>query len=167
MRLAAGKERRRLPSARVTRTIALRITVAIAAAVSCYVLLEAHASDGACEEAGQRVFRTSGGFEPLAGLRPAIDDVRGECDGAAELTNAAEVIRQASADRPELAPLAVEVAREATEEEPDNFVTWATLAAAQAPIDPNGARESFARAKELNPRLRVPAVFRSPPPEPR
>ena len=132
--------------------------------MASYVLLDAHASDEACGDAGQRVFETSGGFAPLSGLEPAIDDLRRECHGGAELLNAAEVIRQASVRRPALAPVAVDVARYGTEEEPDNYVAWATLGAAEASIDPEAARASYERAKELNPRLEVPASLQPQPP---
>jgi hypothetical protein len=166
MRLAARKSGRRLPSDPVDRTIALRITVVVLAVVGAYLLIDAQASHDACEDAGQRVFSTSGGFAPLAGLEPALDDMRRECEGGTDLLNAAEVIRQASDRRPALAPLAVKVAHEATELEPDNYLAWGTLAAALAPTDLEAARESFARAQELNPRLQVPAPYRHPPQEP-
>ena len=142
--------------------------VAVAAAAgACYLLLSAKASDDACDDAGARVFATSGGFEPLAGLEPALDDVRTDCDGATGLLAAAETIRQASVRRPGLAPLAVEVAREGAREEPDNYVAWVTLAAAVARQDVAAAREPFERAKELNPRLKTPASLRPPPQAPR
>ena len=130
-----GHAGRRLPSARVTLTNAVRAAVVVAAIGAGYLLLEARASDDACLEAGDRVFATSGGFEPLSGLDPAIDDLRRECDGATDLLAAAETIRQASVRRPALAPLAVELAREGTRIEPDNYIGWVTLAAALARTD--------------------------------
>jgi hypothetical protein len=145
-------------------TIALRAAAVVVAACACYLLLAARASDDACDDAHARVFATSGGFEPLAGLEPAIDDLRRECDGATGLLAAAETIRQASERRPMLAPLAVELAREGTGIEPDNYVAWTTLAVALGRMDADAARESLARAKELNPRLRTPASLELPPP---
>jgi len=151
----------------VTLTSAVRAAVVVAAIGAGYLLLEARASDDACLEAGDRVFATSGGFEPLSGLDPAIDDLRRECDGATDLLAAAETIRQASVRRPALAPLAVELAREGTGIEPDNYIGWVTLAAALARTDADAAREPFARARELNPRLQTPESLRAPTPAPR
>ena len=146
---------------------ALRAAAVVAAVGASYLLLSARASDDVCDEAGRRVFLTSGGFEPLAGLEPAIDDLRSDCDGATGLLTAAETIRQASIRRPELAPLAVEVAQEGTEIEPDNYIAWVTLAAALARTDADAAREPFARARALNPRLVTPASLRPGAAEPR
>jgi hypothetical protein len=146
---------------------ALRAAAVVAAIGASYLLLAGRASDNACEEAGERVFSTSGGFEPLAGLEPALDDVRRECDGATGLLTAAETIRQASIRRPALAPLAVEAAREGTEIEPDNYIAWVTLAAALARTDADAAREPLARARELNPRLVTPPSLRPGAAEPR
>ena len=151
----------------MTVTNAVRASVVVAAIGAGYLLLDARAADEACDEAGNRVFATSGGFEPLAGLEPAIGEVRRECDGASGLVAAAETIRQASARRPALAPLAVELARDSTLIEPDNYIAWVTLAAALARSNLDAAREPFARAKELNPRLRTPESLRSPTPAPR
>jgi hypothetical protein len=142
--------------------------VAVAAAIGCcWLLLSRNASDHSCRDAGERVFATSGGFEPAAGLDRAIDAVRRECDGATGLLTAAETIRQASVGRPVLADRAVELAREGTRIEPESYVAWVTLAAALARGDPAAAREPFARAKELNPRLRTPASLRARQPVPR
>jgi len=141
----------------VSVTTALRATVVILAVGAAYFLLASRDSDAACNDAHERVFATSGGFEPLAGLEPAIDDLRRDCDGATGLLTAAETIRQASDRRPELAPLAVDLARESTEIEPDNYIAWATLAVALGPTDADAARDALARARELNPRLRTPA----------
>ncbi len=138
-------------------TTALRVAVVVVAVGASYFLLASRDSDAACNDAHERVFSTSGGFEPLAGLEPAIDDLRRECDGATELLAAAETIRQASERRPQLAPLAVDLAREGTEIEPDNYIAWATLAVALGPTDAGAAREALAHARELNPRLRTPA----------
>lgn len=157
MRLAAGKEGGRVPSARVSVTTALRVAVVVLAVGASYFLLASRDSDAACNDAHERVFSTSGGFAPLAGLEPAIDDLRRECDGATGLLAAAETVRQASDRRPKLAPLAVELARESTEIEPDNYIAWATLAVALGPLDADAAREALAQARELNPRLRTPA----------
>ena len=142
--------------------------MAVAIAIGAgYLLLSAKASDDACADASERVFATSGGFAPLSGLDPALDDVRRDCEGATGLLAAAETIRQASVQRPALAPVAVQVAREGTREEPDNYVGWVTLAAALARTDVDAARAPFARAKELNPRLQTPASLRPRPQEPR
>jgi hypothetical protein len=73
-------------------TTALRATVVILAVGAAYFLLASRDSDAACNDAHERVFATSGGFEPLAGLEPAIDDLRRDCDGATGLLAAAETI---------------------------------------------------------------------------
>jgi hypothetical protein len=138
-------------------TTALRLAVVVVAVGASYVLLASRESDVACNDAHDRVFSTSGGFEPLAGLEPAIDDLRRDCDGATGLLAAAETVRQASDRRPNLAPLAVDLARESTEIEPDNYIAWATLAVALGPSDADAARDALAEARELNPRLRTPA----------
>jgi hypothetical protein len=138
-------------------TTALRVAVVVVAVGASYFLLAGRESDAACNDAHDRVFATSGGFEPPAGLEPAIDDLRRECDGATGLLAAAETIRQASNRRPQLAPLAVDLARESTEIEPDNYIAWATLAVALGPTDADAARAALARARELNPRLQTPA----------
>ncbi len=138
-------------------TTALRVAAVVVAVGASYFLLASRDSDAACNDAHERVFSTSGGFEPLAGLEPAIDDLRRECDGATELLAAAETIRQASERRPQLAPLAVDLARKGTEIEPDNYIAWATLAVALGPTDAEAARKALAHARELNPRLRTPA----------
>jgi hypothetical protein len=141
----------------VSVTTALRVAVLVIAVGASYFLLAGRDSDAACDDAHERVFSTSGGFAPLAGLEPAIDDLRRECDGATGLLAAAETIRQASERRAQLAPLAVDLARESTEIEPDNYIAWATLAVALGPTDADAAREALAHARELNPRLRTPA----------
>jgi hypothetical protein len=165
MRFAARKSGRRLPCARVT--IALRTMVVVGALVASYVLLDARATDAACDDATQRVFATSGGFAPLAGLDPAVDDVREDCEGGFGVRQAAEIIRSASESRPALAPRAVDLAREATRLEPENYRSWLTLAAALVRSDPAAARESFERATELNPRLPAPDWLGRPKPAPR
>jgi hypothetical protein len=136
---------------------ALRAAAVVLAIGASYFLVASRESDAACRDANARVFSTSGGFEPLAGLEPAIDDLRSECDGATGLLTAAETIRQASDRRPELAPLAVDLARESTAIEPDNYIAWATLAVALGPTDAPAAHKALARAQELNPRLQTPS----------
>jgi len=137
-------------------TTALRVAVVVVAIGASYFLLASRDSEAACKDAYDRVFATSGGFEPLAGLEPAIDDLRRDCDGATGLLAAAETIRQASGRRPQLAPLAVDLARESTKIEPDNYIAWATLAVALGPSDADAARAALAHARELNPRLQTP-----------
>lgn len=137
----------------------MRLAIIVVAVGASYFLLASRDSDAACNDAHERVFATSGGFEPLAGLEAAIADLRRECDGATGLLAAAETIRQASNRRPHLAPLAVDLARESTEIEPENYIAWATLAVALGPTDVDAARAALARARELNPRLRTPAVL--------
>lgn len=138
-------------------TTALRVAAVVLAVGASYFLLASRDSDAACNDAHERVFATSGGFEPLAGLEPAIEDLRRECDGATGLLAAAETIRQASDRRPQLAPLAVDLARESTAIEPENYIAWATLAVALGPTDVDAVRVALARARELNPRLQTPA----------
>lgn len=146
---------------------ALRAVAVVVAVGAAYFLMESRAADDECERASARVFSTSGGFEPLAGLEPAIDDLRRECDGASALLNAAETIRQASIRRSALTPLAQALAREGTRIEPDNYIAWVTLAAALARTDADAAYESLARARELNPRLVTPASIPPRAAEPR
>ena len=141
-------------------TIALRTLVVIGAIGASYVLVDGVAADHACDDANLRAFYSAGGFRPRAELEPALDDVRDSCEGGFGLIRAAEVLRNASVRDPSLAPLAVQLARESTRAEPDNYVSWATLAAALAPTDLPAARRSFARAKALNPRLSTPEAFR-------
>ena len=148
----------------MTLANALRAAAVLAAVGAAYFLLTARASDGACEDAGDRVFESSGGFAPLAELEPAIADLRRECDGATGLLTAAETIRQASDRRPMLAPRAVELAREGTRIEPDNYIAWATLAQTLARADMEAAQQALARARELNPRLRTPQALQPRPP---
>lgn len=136
---------------------ALRTVAVVAAIGASYFLLESRASDEQCDRAGERAFRTSGGFEPLDGLEPALAQLRRECDGASGLLTAAETIRQASIRRPALRSLAQELAREGTRIEPDNYIAWVTLAAALAPTDADAAHEALARARGLNPRLVTPS----------
>jgi hypothetical protein len=63
-----------------------------------------------------------------------------------------------------LAPRAVELAREGTRIEPDNYIAWATLAQTLARTDMEAARRALARARELNPRLRTPQALQPRPP---
>ena len=140
--------------------------VVIAAVVASYIRLDSQASDDACNDATVRIYATAAGFSP-EGLKPAIDDVRHDCAGGFAMIRAAEIIRRTSARRPALAPIAIEVAREGTRLEPENYLSWTTLAATLAPTDPAAARESFDRAKELNPRMQTPAWLESSTPEPR
>ena len=140
-------------------SLALRVLVVGAALGAGYFALSHKSAQDKCDDAGQRVFASSGGFEPLAGLDDAIEVLRRECTGASGLMTAAETLRRASEQRPELAERAVDLAREATRIEPENYITWATLAQVYAPIDEDAARASLTRARELNPKLETPPAL--------
>jgi hypothetical protein len=98
----------------------------------------------ACNRAGVDVFLRRTG--PIGPLDDALERVHADCRGTFVLLASSAALRTAGRY-----PRAAELARRATRKEPENFVAWADLYAALAPIDPKEARVARKRAIKLNP----------------
>jgi Flp pilus assembly protein TadD len=123
-----------------------RLAVA-SACVAVAVLLALRLGDhDACRDARAALFAGTG--EPARSasvVRERCRDPEEQALGAVSLTAAGR-----SAE-------AVGLARQATREAPEDFSGWAALAGALRGTDERGADLALLRAKELNPRWRVPA----------
>jgi hypothetical protein len=124
--------------------LALRVVLALAA-VAVAVQLAAWRSDrGACTRAGNQVYLRRAG--PIGPLDEALARVRSKCRGPSRLLDSSAALRSVRRYR-----LAATVAREATRDEPRNFVAWADLYESLVPFDPRGAAAARRRAVRLNP----------------
>ena len=121
----------------------MRLLAAAAVAVVAAAFLGARLHDhDRCEEARSAVFTAAlGGAEDS----DAIDRIRESCRGTTALVSVAGALHASGRDAE-----AARLAREATEEEPDNAAAWRALAqTAQAPAE---ARAAGRRLTELDPR---------------
>jgi hypothetical protein len=117
----------------VLRILIVLVSLAVAGAFA----LELRA-DGRCQDARQEVVRTGGADAQ------ALDTLRETCRGTQSLIDAAGALRANDRDAQ-----ALELAREAVEEEPDNARAWRAVAALSTGAERSSARERLAR---LDPR---------------
>ena len=120
----------------------MRIAVAaVAVVVAAFFGARLHDHDR-CESARKEIFGAaflSGGAPP-----ETLDRIRESCRGATALANVAGALHAQKKDAQ-----AADLAREATEREPDNALAWSALAqTAQAPAE---ARAAERRLTELDP----------------
>jgi hypothetical protein len=119
---------------------------AAALAVVIAAFLVAHLRDhDRCEEARQDVFAAAlgGGSE-----EDAVDRIRESCRGTTALVSVAGALHARNRDEE-----AAALAREATEEEPDNAAAWRALAeTTQAPAEARAAEERLADLDPLGAR---------------
>jgi hypothetical protein len=131
------------------------VVVALAAAV-IVVMAGRLRDDRDCRRA-QAALTAAGAGHPgtLTSRRAAARSIRDHCAGSAQLASAAVLIG-ALGDRSEARRLATTAARR----EPKDFASWVSVALTAGTSRPRAAREAVARARELNPRWRLPAGVR-------
>jgi len=121
------------------------LLAAVAVAVVALLAVSRHGYDE-CQSARREVLASATGALPAGQQAVAIQGVRDHCRGADQLVNVAGVLYTQKRTR-----AAMNVAREAVDEEPENALAWRALAATAAQIDPATARRAARRQLELSP----------------
>jgi hypothetical protein len=122
-----------------------RIAIAaLAVVVAAFLGARLH-DDNRCEDGRSAVFRAALGGKDDAG---AVDRIRESCRGTTALISVAGALHARNRDRE-----AADLAREATESEPDNAAAWRALAeTSQAPAEARAAERRFSELDPLGAR---------------
>jgi predicted Zn-dependent protease len=138
------------------QTVLLARLLVVAVAVSAIAVLVPRLADhDACQTARSSI--TSAAFSGHAPAGAQLDRLVGRCRDTDVLAGVSGALSAAGR-----MAQAAHLARTAVRREPDAFLGWVALAQALRARDPRGAAAALARARRLNPRLRVPAPATSP-----
>jgi hypothetical protein len=128
------------------RAVLTRLLLVVAALAVVGLFVASRDGYDACQSARRDVLAAANGTLPASAQGPAIQRVREHCRGADQLINVAGLLYQQKRTQ-----AAMQVAREAVDEEPENALAWRALAATSAQIDPATARRAARRQLELSP----------------
>ena len=123
------------------------VAAALAVVVAAFLAARLH-DDDRCDDARRTVFSVALGSAPQDELEQALGRIRESCRGTTALVSAAGALHARGEDE-----RAADLAREATEEEPDSAAAWRALAeTAQAPAEARAAERRFSELDPLGAR---------------